>query len=96
MRARDGNGTWDVRPVQRPEEAAGLLTAGDDIVLGLPIDAVLAQRLRLPTVDPAEFGEMVRIQVEKTLPYPLGRSDERFRDHRARRKRKRRLGNRGA
>ena len=51
-------------------EAAGLLVAGDDIVLGLPIDAVLAQRLRLPTVDPSEFGEMVRIQVEKTLPYP--------------------------
>jgi hypothetical protein len=25
--------------------------------------------LRLPTVDPAEFGEMVRIQVEKALPY---------------------------
>lgn len=52
------------------DEAAGLLVAGDDIVLGLPIDAVLAQRLRLPTVDPSEFGEMVRIQVEKTLPYP--------------------------
>ena len=51
-------------------EAAGLLVAGDDIVLGLPIDAVLAQRLRLPTIDPSEFGEMVRIQVEKTLPYP--------------------------
>lgn len=70
MRARDGNGTWDVRPVRDLTEAAGLLAAGDNIVLGLPIDAVLAQRLRLPTVDPAEFGEMVRIQVEKTLPYP--------------------------
>lgn len=70
MRARDGNGTWDVRAVRDLTEAAGLLAVGDDIVLGLPIDAVLAQRLRLPTVDPAEFGEMVRIQVEKTLPYP--------------------------
>jgi hypothetical protein len=70
VRARDGNGTWDVRAVSDLNEAANLLVAGDDIVLGLPLDTVLAQRLRLPTVDPAEFGEMVRIQVEKTLPYP--------------------------
>ena len=70
MRARDGNGTWDVRTVQDLNEAAGLLSAGDDIVLGLPVNAILAQRLRLPTVDPAEFGEMVRMQVEKSLPYP--------------------------
>ncbi len=70
MRARDGNGTWDIQRVSDLTEAAGLLVAGDDIVLGLPIEAVLAQRLRLPTVDPSEFGEMVRIQVEKTLPYP--------------------------
>ena len=41
----------------------------DDIVLGLPISAVLAQRFRLPTVDPSEFSEMVRIQVEKALPF---------------------------
>ena len=59
-----------MRAVRDLNEAAELLMAGDDIVLGLPIDAVLAQRLRLPTVDPAEFGEMVRIQVEKTFPYP--------------------------
>ncbi len=71
MRARGGgNGAWDVRAVTDLNEAAGLLVAGDDIVLGLPIDAVLAQRLRLPTVDPAEFREMVRLQIEKTLPYP--------------------------
>lgn len=59
-----------MRSVGDLTEAAGLLVTGDDIVLGLPIDAVLAQRFRLPTVDPAEFREMVRIQVEKTLPYP--------------------------
>lgn len=70
MRSRDGNGTWDVRNVGDLNEAAGFLAAGDDIVLGLPMDAVLAQRLRLPTIDPSEFGEMVRIQVEKTLPFP--------------------------
>ncbi|MGI8890794.1 MAG: hypothetical protein ACR2G0_08445 [Chthoniobacterales bacterium] len=51
-------------------EAAGLLGSTDEIVLGLPVKAVLAQRLRLPTVDPAEFGGMVQLQVEKSFPYP--------------------------
>ena len=46
-----------------------LLTATDDFVLGLPVAAVLAQRFRLPTVDPAEFPEMIRIQIEKVLPF---------------------------
>src|SRR3712207_8815423 len=32
--------------------------------------SVLAQRLRLPTVEASEFSEMVRIQIEKALPYP--------------------------
>ena len=51
------------------DEAVPLLRAQDDVVLGLPIAAVLAQRLRLPTVDPTEFPEMVRIQIEKALPF---------------------------
>jgi hypothetical protein len=59
-----------VRNVADLNEAAGLLQAGDDIVLALPVNAVLAQRLRLPTSDPTEFGEMVRLQVEKSFPYP--------------------------
>ena len=46
-----------------------LLRSGDRFVLGLPINAVLTQRLRLPTVDPEDFPEMVRIQIEKALPY---------------------------
>jgi hypothetical protein len=37
----------------------------------LPLSAVLAQRLRLPTVDPQEFAEMVHIQIEKAVPYSL-------------------------
>jgi type II secretory pathway component PulL len=52
------------------EEAAGLLAAGDDVVLGLPANAVIAQRLRLPTTDSADFEGMVRLQVEKAFPYP--------------------------
>lgn len=51
-------------------EAADLLSSGDHIVLGLPANAVIAQRLRLPTVDPSEFEGMVRLQVEKAFPYP--------------------------
>jgi hypothetical protein len=38
-------------------------------VLGLPVSAVLAQRFRLPSADPAEFPEMIRIQIEKLLPF---------------------------
>ena len=70
IRQRGANGTWDVRNVGDLNEAAGLLDAGDDIVFALPVNAILAQRLRLPTVDPSEFGGMVRLQVEKAFPYP--------------------------
>ena len=54
-----------MRNVGDLNEAAGLLDDGDDIVFALPVNAILAQRLRLPTVDPSEFGGMVRLQVEK-------------------------------
>ena len=70
VRARAGNGTWEVHSVADLNEAAGLLSTGDHIVLGLPANAVIAQRLRLPTVDPSEFEGMVRLQVEKAFPYP--------------------------
>lgn len=69
LRARDGNGAWDVRLLATLAEIAPLVSAQDDIVLSLPIAAVLAQRFRLPTVDPAEFPEMVRLQIEKALPF---------------------------
>jgi type II secretory pathway component PulL len=58
-----------VRAIANVEEAAQLLQPEDDIVLALPLELVLAQRMRLPTTDPAEFGEMVRIQIEKAMPY---------------------------
>src|SRR5881275_2384345 len=63
------NGSWNVRKLQNLEEAVPLLSATDDFVLGLPVTAVLAQRFRLPSVDPAEFPEMIRIQIEKVLPF---------------------------
>jgi len=58
-----------VRKLQALEEAVPLLTSTDDFVLGLPVSVVLAQRFRLPSVDPAEFPEMLRIQIEKLLPF---------------------------
>ncbi len=69
MRFAEHSSAWEVRAVASVEEAAELLQPEDDIVLALPIDLVLAQRMRLPTTDPAEFGEMVRIQIEKAMPY---------------------------
>src|SRR5437899_3504521 len=69
LRSAEQNGSWNVRKLQTLEEAVPLLAATDDFVLGLPVSAVLAQRIRLPSVDPAEFPEMIRIQIEKLLPF---------------------------
>jgi hypothetical protein len=69
LRSVDRNGTWDVRTIRSLAEAVPLLNAQDDFVLGLPVSAVLAQRIHLPSADPAEFAEMVRLQIEKALPF---------------------------
>jgi hypothetical protein len=69
LRSAEQNGSWNVRKLQTLEEAGSLLAATDDFVLGLPVSAVLAQRFRLPSVDPTEFPEMLRIQIEKLLPF---------------------------
>jgi hypothetical protein len=68
-RRAEQNGSWNVRKLQTLEEAVPLLSPTDDFVLGLPIAAVLAQRFRLPSADPAEFPEMIRLQIEKVLPF---------------------------
>ena len=70
MRFAEHSGAWEVRGMATLDEAAEVLQPGDDFVLGLPVDLVLAQRLRLPTSDPEEFADMVRIQIEKAMPYP--------------------------
>lgn len=69
MRFAEHSGAWGVRAVANIQEVADVLQPEDDIVLALPLDLVLAQRMRLPTTDAAEFGEMVRIQIEKAMPY---------------------------
>jgi hypothetical protein len=70
VRSAEQNGSWSVRKLQTLEEAVPLLSADDEFVLGLPISAVMAQRFRLPSVDPAEFPDMIRLQIEKSLPFP--------------------------
>jgi hypothetical protein len=69
LRRAEQNGSWNVRKLQTLEEAGALLSSTDDFVLGLPIAAVLAQRFRLPSADPTEFSEMIRLQIEKVLPF---------------------------
>jgi hypothetical protein len=71
LRSSERNGSWDVRLLASLEAAVPLLLPNDEVIFGLPVSAVLAQRFRLPTVDPTEFPEMVRIQIEKALPFPL-------------------------
>ena len=46
MRFAEHSNSWEVRAVGNIEEAAGLLEPEDDIVLALPIELVLAQRMR--------------------------------------------------
>lgn len=69
MRFAQHSSAWEVRGLATLEEVGALLQPGDDFVLGLPVAVVLAQRLRLPTIDRDEFVEMVRIQIEKAMPY---------------------------
>ncbi|MEP6699077.1 MAG: hypothetical protein ABJB09_05035 [Verrucomicrobiota bacterium] len=63
------NAVWEVHGLASLGEAADLLRPGEDFVFGLPVNIILAQRLHLPTVESEEFAEMVRIQIEKALPY---------------------------
>jgi hypothetical protein len=60
-----------VRGLATLEEAGTALQPGEQYILGLPVALVLAQRLRLPTVERDEFDEMVRIQLEKAMPYSM-------------------------
>jgi hypothetical protein len=69
VRFAQHSSSWEVRGVNTLEEAGELLKPGDDFVLGLPANSILAQRLSLPTVDQSEFMEMARIQIEKAMPY---------------------------
>jgi len=55
--------------VRTMEEVAAAVPAGTIVRLSLPVNAVLMERMRLPSTDPEELGGMVVLQLEKTLPY---------------------------
>ena len=53
------------------DAAAANLLLGEAFVLSLPVETGIVQRLSLPAAEPGELEEMVRIQLEKILPYPV-------------------------
>jgi len=63
-------GQFEPRIVMSMEEAVPALPANCPVHLSLPVSAVLFERMRLPATDPDELRGMMRLQLEKTLPYP--------------------------
>ena len=53
------------------ETLAANLEEAEPLVLTLPLEMGLIQRLSLPPADAGELREMARIQLEKILPYPV-------------------------
>ena len=69
---------WMVRTGDHPSlaavslaEAALLIPAGAPVHLALPTDMLVIERLTLPSTQREELACMVRLQSEKSLPYPL-------------------------
>lgn len=58
-----------MRTVNTLGEAVAAVAPGQEIHLALPSDAALLARLKFPATDRGELGGMVRLQLEKTLPY---------------------------
>jgi hypothetical protein len=69
VRFPSGNGQQESRAVQSLEEAAAALPANVEVHLALPCTAVLFERMKLPSLDAGELGGMVKLQLEKSLPY---------------------------
>ena len=59
------------RSVATLGDAIAALPANSDIELALPCQAVIIERHKLPSTDGAELADMLQLQLEKTLPYPL-------------------------
>ena len=53
------------------DEAITALPADANVELALPCQSVLIERHKLPSTDRAELADMLQLQLEKTLPYPL-------------------------
>ncbi len=52
-------------------DAIAALPANADVELALPCQSVLIERHKLPSTDNAELADMLQLQLEKTLPYPI-------------------------
>ncbi len=52
-------------------DAIAALPANANVELALPCQSVLIERHKLPSTDNAELADMLQLQLEKTLPYPL-------------------------
>lgn len=53
------------------EEALAGVPASTHIELALPCHAVLLERHQFPATDRAELADMIQLQLEKTLPFPV-------------------------
>jgi hypothetical protein len=63
-------GEEEVQLVATLQQAAETILNGHAVHLALPYSSVVFERLTLPATDSTELGGMVRLQLEKTLPYP--------------------------
>jgi hypothetical protein len=68
---RISGGSAEARAVKTLQEAATATAGNGDLQLALPCNAALMERLTLPSTDADELHGMVRLQLEKTLPFPL-------------------------
>lgn len=64
-------GGGDGQNVASLDEAIAAVPAGAHIELALPCQSVLIERHKLPSTDTAELADMLQLQLEKTLPYPI-------------------------
>jgi len=70
-------GGWIVLSGAERREAASMaevaegLPAEGTLQLALPCTSVLVERMRLPTIEASEVEDMARLQLEKTLPFPI-------------------------
>lgn len=59
------------QPVATLAEAVGALPASTPVSLALPCTALVIEGLKLPATERDELAGMVRLQLEKNLPYPI-------------------------
>lgn len=64
-------GDGDGQSIATLGDALAAVPAGTHIELALPCQSVLIERHKLPSTDRAEMADMLQLQLEKTLPYPM-------------------------